>query len=134
MEKKDEFEYTYSAPEQEELRKIREKYLPPEQKEQRESKMDKIRRLDQRAAKKGTVWSLVLGITSCLLFGLGMSMCMVWTDVVIGGVSLFWAGIPVGLVGMAGMACAAPLCKYVTARERRKIAPEILRLTDELMQ
>lgn len=84
--------------------------------------------------KKNDFAMLVVGVVGGLLFGLGMSMCMVWTDVVIGGVSLFWAGIPVGLVGMAGMACAAPLCKYVTARERRKIAPEILRLTDELMQ
>ena len=35
-----EFEYTYSAPEQEEIRKIREKYLPKE-----ETSMDRLRRL-----------------------------------------------------------------------------------------
>ena len=43
-------------------------------------------------------------------------------------------GIPVGLLGMAGMGCAYPLYKRLTESERKRLAPEILRLTDELMQ
>ena len=131
MENNESFEYTYSAPEQEEIRRIREKYLP---KEERESKLEKLRRLDESVIRKGTVWSLVVGILSCLVLGIGMCCCLVWMDVVWSGVRLFWIGIPVGLLGMAGMGCAYPLYKRLTESERKRLAPEILRLTDELMQ
>ncbi len=131
MENNESFEYTYSAPEQEEIRRIREKYLP---KEERESKLEKLRRLDESVTRKGTVWSLVVGILSCLVLGIGMCCCLVWMDVVWNGVRLFWIGIPVGLLGMAGMGCAYPLYKRLTESERKRLAPEILRLTDELMQ
>ena len=43
-EKKETFEYTYSAKQQQEIEKIRNKYLPKQ-----ESKMDQLRRLDQSA-------------------------------------------------------------------------------------
>ena len=69
MEKKEEmFQYTYSAAQQEEIRKIREKYIPRE-----ETKLEQLRRLDRAAGKKGTAFSLTAGIAGCLLFGLGMA-------------------------------------------------------------
>ena len=131
MENNESFEYTYSAPEQDEVRRIREKYLP---KQERESKMDQLRRLDAGVTKKGTVWALVVGILSSLVLGVGMCCCMVWMDVVWNGVPLFFAGIPVGILGMIGMGCAYPLYKRITEAERKRVAPEILRLTEELMQ
>lgn len=118
-----EFEYTYSAPEQEEIRKIREKYLPKE-----ETAMDRLRRLDESVTKKGSVLSLTLGILSCLIFGTGMSCCLVWAE------AWFLPGIVIGVVGLTGMAGAYPLYVSVTAKERRRIAPEVLRLTEELMK
>lgn len=117
------FEYTYSAPRQEEVRKIREKYLPRE-----EDKMEQLRRLDAGASQKGTVVSLIVGILGTLIMGGGMSMCMVWTD------TLLIPGIIIGLIGIIGVAAAYPLYARITARERQRIAPEILRLTDELMK
>ena len=51
------FEYTYSAPQQEEIKRIRQKYLPKE-----EDKMEQLRRLDQSAAQKGTAAALIAGI------------------------------------------------------------------------
>lgn len=42
-------------------------------------------------------------------------------------------GIVIGSVGIAGMALAYPLCCSVTQKERKRLAPEILRLTNELM-
>ncbi len=116
------FEYTYSAPEKAEIRRIREKYLPRE-----ESKLETIRRLDAGVTRKGTVASLVLGILGTLVMGVGMCCCLVWTE-------LFALGIVVGLAGIAGIALAYPVYSVITARERQRIAPEILRLTDELEQ
>lgn len=122
MENKETFSYTYSAKEQEEIKKIREKYVPKEA-----DKMEQLRRLDESVTKKGTVISLVVGIIGTLILGTGMSMCMVWTE-------LFVSGIIVGITGIAAVSLAYPLYSYVTKKEREKIAPEIIRLTDELMK
>lgn len=131
MENNESFEYTYSAPEQEELRRIREKYLP---KEERESKLEKLRRLDEGVTKKATAWAIAVGVLSSLVMGIGMCCCLVWMDVIWNGVPLFFVGIPVGIVGMAGMGVAYPLYKRITEAEQKRVAPEILRLTEELMQ
>ncbi len=40
----------------------------------------------------------------------------------------------IGLVGMAVLALAYPVYQKVLKKERKKIAPEVIRLTDELMQ
>ena len=116
------FQYTYSAPQQEEVRIIREKYLPKE-----ESKMDRLRRLDESTTKKATALSLVTGTLSTLVLGIGMCCCMVW------GGWLFVPGSAIGIGGIAGVSAAYPLYTRVTKLERQRIAPEILRLTDEIM-
>lgn len=120
---KEAFSYTYSAREREEVKSIRDKYMPHE-----EDKMEQLRRLDAGVTKKGTVASLIVGIISALVLGLGMSCCMVWGD------TLFFLGILVGVIGIAGVATAYPLYSYLVRKEREKIAPEILRLTEELMK
>lgn len=117
------FEYTYSAPQQAEIKKIREKYLPKE-----EDKMEQLRRLDQSATQKGTVAALVVGIIGTLMLGIGMCCTMVWAQ------KLFVLGIIIGIIGIIGIALAYPLYTCITKKEREKIAPEIIRLTDELMK
>lgn len=116
------FHYTYSAEEQQEVLAIREKYVPKE-----ESLMDQLRRLDESVTKRGTACALIVGILSALILGTGMSCCMVW------GGALFVPGVLIGILGIAGVSAAYPVYKRITEKERRKIAPEILRLTDELM-
>lgn len=121
--RKDTFNYTYSAKQQREIESIREKYLPPE-----ESKLDQLRRLDKKATKKGTVISVIIGVAGCLVMGLGMCCTMVWTG------ELFIPGIIIGLAGITLVAAAYPVYSRITRKEREKIAPEILKLTDELIR
>lgn len=121
--KQDAFQYTYSAAEQEELKKIRSKYLP-----KTENRMETLRKLDGQAAQKATLISIVIGVIGALIMGLGMSCCMVWAGV------WFVPGIVIGIVGIALAATAYPVYSRTLARERARIAPEILRLTDELMK
>lgn len=118
---RDGFQYTYSAREQAELRAIRQKYLPPE-----ENKIDRLRRLDARVTGRATIASLVLGILGALVLGVGMCCVLVWQG------ALFFLGIPIGLVGIAVALLAYPVYQYVTKKERERVAPEILRLLDEL--
>ena len=114
------FEYTYSAPEQEEIKRIRSKYLPKEA----ESKMERLRRLDREAERPGSVAALTLGILGTMIFGGGMSLCMVWGQ--------FLLGIPAGILGGGMLGLAYPVYTRITRRQREKIAPEILKLTEEL--
>ncbi len=122
------FRYTYSAQDQEELKRIRSKYLDESE---AEDKMARVRRLDANVTKKGTVWSLIVGIVGALIMGTGMCLAM---EVLGGGTLFMILGIVVGLVGMGIAAIAYPLYKRITERERRRVAPEILRLTSELIK
>lgn len=123
-EKKETFNYTYSASQQQEIRRIREKYMPPTQEE---DKMERLRKLDTGVTKPGTIVSLIVGIISALIFGVGMCCTMVWTD-------LFIPGIVIGIIGLVGIVSAYPLYVHITKKQRAKVAPEIMRLTDELMK
>ncbi|MBD5104055.1 MAG: hypothetical protein HDT47_04225 [Ruminococcaceae bacterium] len=120
------FKYSYSAAEQEELKRIRSKYEEKEA-DSRESKMEYLRKLDKSAAKKGTTAAVVVGIIGALLLGVGMCCTMVWAD------DLFVIGIIVGVIGIGAAALAYPLYDRIAKKERKKIAPEIKKLTDELM-
>lgn len=116
------FTYTYSSKQQEEIKKIRQKYMPHE-----ESKMDQLRKLDQSASQKGTVVSLAIGILSTLIFGVGLRCTMVWKE-------YFISGIFIGIIGMIGMAMSYPIYQAITSKQRKKLAPEILRLSEELLK
>lgn len=123
MEKeKDTFTYTYSAKQQEEIRNIRKKYLPRE-----EDKMEQLRRLDRDTTRKGTVLSVLVGVIGCLLLGVGMCCTMVWME-------FFIPGVVIGLIGIAAVAAAYPLYTRVTKKERERLAPQILKLTEELSE
>ena len=124
MENKNEaFHYTYSAREQEEVRRIRQKYTPKER-----DRLEQLRRLDQRVSRKSAAVSLTAGILGTLLLGLGMCATMVWMG------PWFIPGIVIGLVGIALVALAYPLHTRIAKQEREKVAPEILRLADDLMK
>ncbi|MDR0324976.1 MAG: hypothetical protein LBI19_02630 [Oscillospiraceae bacterium] len=115
------FSYTYSANQQEEVKSIRQKYAPRE-----ENKMEQLRALDRSVTTRGQIASLAIGIISSLLLGTGMACIMEW--------DLLAAGIAVGVVGMVGMLLAYPVYSAMTKKRREKLAPQILKLSDELMQ
>ena len=121
MAEKEIFEYTYSAPQQSEVQKIREKYLPREA-----TKLDQLRALDAGVTRRGTAVSLVHGVLYALVLGLGMSCCMVWAGI------LFVPGIVIGCIGLAGVMATYPIYKHIVNQDREKFAPEILRLAEEL--
>ena len=117
------FSYTYSARQQKELEEIRRKYLPEEP-----DRMAQIRRMDAGVTRRGTIAAVTLGSVSCLVMGLGMCCIMVWAG------RWFVPGIVIGLIGIVGMAGAYPLFVHTTQKERKRIAPQILKLTEELIK
>lgn len=125
------FKYTYSAMEQDEIRRIRQKYQA-----QKEDGISRLRKLDAKVSQKATMVSLVLGVVGALVMGSGMSLIM--TDMgeileVTGIVGMF-VGIFIGVIGIILIALAYPVYSKVLEKEREKIAPEILKLTEELLK
>lgn len=102
------------------MKRIRSKYLP-----KKENKMETLRRLD---AQRATLVSIIIGVIGALVLGLGMSCCMVWAGV------WFVPGIGIGVIGIALVSLAYPIYARTLEKERARITPEILRLTDELMK
>ena len=130
---KEAFKFTYSAKEQEEIKAIRKKYAAPEQ---AEDKMAQLRRLDGAVTQKATCLSLVFGVMGALILGTGMSLAMTDIGKLIGlteGMAML-VGILIGIVGIALVCAAYPIYNSTVKKEREKIAPEIIRLTDELMK
>lgn len=135
---KEPFSFTYSAKEQDEIKKIRMKYSSPfdDTPRDKEDKMIKLRRLDQSVSSKATAYALIFGIIGTLILGLGMSLAMSDLADILGTYSHLGMliGIIIGVIGIVLVCIAYPIYNYIIKKERRKIAPEIIRLTDELMK
>ena len=128
-----EFQYTYSAREQAELKRIREKYTPAAE---TEDKMQRLRRLDAGVTQTAQIVALVFGILGALILGAGMSLCMTEFGDILGSYSdmSMVIGIIVGIAGGILASLAYPIYNAIVRIKRKKIAPEIIRLTDELMK
>lgn len=128
MENKEGFNFTYSAAQQQEVESIRKKYLPLE-----ENKMEQLRKLHAVPTQKAQAASIAIGVIGALILGTGMSLFMTELGAALGTFAMV-LGIIVGIVGMVLVAVAYPVYNCVLKKERQRIAPEILRLSDELLK
>ena len=127
------FSYKYSASEQAELKRIRDKYSAPTE---IEDKLSRLRRLDASVTETAQAIALIFGVVGVLILGFGMSLIM--TDLsqkmgISGNLAMF-VGISTGIIGGLAASLAYPIYNYIVKRKREKLAPEIIRLTDELMK
>ena len=119
------FHFKYTAPSQEERKEIdsiRRQYAP---KEQAETKLQRLRRLDALVKNTSVISSLCLGIVGTLIFGLGLTMVLQWALV-------FW-GVVLMIVGSVPMALAYPVYRWVLGKCKDRYGEEIIRLSDELL-
>ena len=119
------FNFRYTAPTEEERKEIdsiRRQYSPQEQ---TETKLERLRRLDSLVKNTAIIWSLVLGVFGCLIFGIGLTMVLEWSI-------LLW-GIVLMVIGSVPMALAYPVYKSVLNKGKAKYGDEILRLSEELL-
>jgi len=122
------FEYTYSPRQQQEVEAIRKAYLPKE-----EDKMEQLRKLHSIPTRKAQSLSIAMGVIGTLILGTGMSLFMTELGSALGNLAMV-TGIIIGLAGIVLAALAYPVFRRTLKRERLKIAPEILKLTEELMK
>ena len=128
MENNQSFEFTYSAERQQEVEAIRKMYLPKE-----EDKMKQLRRLHSIPTQKAQAASIAIGVLGTLILGTGMSLCMTDLGAALGHLAMV-IGILVGVLGLAMVAMAYPLYNIILRKERQRIAPEIMRLSEELLK
>ena len=130
---KDGFSYTYSAKEQAELKRIREKYTPPTV---IEDKMTRLRRLDASVTQTAQIIAIILGVIGTLILGFGMSLIMTDLSKILGSAQdlAMIIGIIIGIIGGILLSLAYPIYNAIVKARRKKLAPEIIRLADELMK
>lgn len=123
MENNNVFTYQYSAKQNREVEHIRRKYLPRE-----ESKMEILRKLDNRVQSAGMIPALCIGVIGCLVFGIGVCFGL---DVLAGA---DWLSILFGVIGVTVMIPAYPVYRQIAKKTRAELTPEILRLSEEIMK
>ena len=121
--KEEKFEYTYSAEDQAEINRIRQKYLP-KQTNNREEAMKRLRKLDSSCETSAQIAALSVGIAGTLLFGIGLTFCLEWSNMML--------GIVLMLTGAVIAAPAKLIYDRLLKANREKAAPEIFRLTELL--
>lgn len=128
------FSYTYSAAEQDEIKKIRAKYAKKDN--SAEDKMARLRRLDNSVTQRAEAVSLVFGIVGTLILGFGMSLAMSQLSEILGSNKdlAMLIGVIIGVIGGVVASLAYPIYNLLIKRGRAKIAPEVIKLTDELMK
>lgn len=126
-EKKTGFEYTYSAPteqERKEIESIRRQYQAQPVSD-REEKLNRLRKLDSFVKNSATTVALTLGLVGLLIFGLGMTMVLEW--------ELYIWGVVVGAVGLTPIMIAYPVYNLILNKNKEKYGEQILMLTEELL-
>lgn len=116
------FVYKYSAARNKEVERIRKKYLPHE-----ESKLDRLKTLDRKVQGAGIVEAVGLGVIGALTFGIGICFML---GVFTGGI--IWC-LPFMIFGTVLMIPAYPTYRIISHKTRAKLSPEILRLSEEII-
>jgi F0F1-type ATP synthase assembly protein I len=117
------FNYTYSAARNKEVENIRKKYMPRE-----ESKLETLKKLDARAQGAGMIEGLSVGIIGALVFGIGMCFFL---DVFAGAP---WLTALLMILGTVIMIPAYPIYRKIASKTKAELTPEILRLSEEIME
>ncbi len=126
------FKYKYSAKEQAEVKKIRGKYTQ-EKIISNISDFERVKKLDEKVTKKASAAALCTGIINTLIMGFGMSLIMTDIGDILRIKNALQFGIIIGFIGIIGIVSAYPIYQKVLISARKKIAPEILKMTDDLI-
>ena len=111
------------------VEKIRSQYT-----EQAHTELHELKALDAKVKKPAYAFGYTYGSIGAVIMGAGMSLVMTDIGKVIGLTSALVPGIIVGLAALVLVALAYPVYNRTQKKERERIAPQILKLTDELLK
>lgn len=113
-------EYKANAQDQRKAENIRRQYIS-----RNENKMEQLQKLDDKVKLPGKILASILGIIGSLVMGAGMSLIMVWSDMIL--------GLGLSIPGMLVALIAYPIYTLITNSRKKKYADEIMRLSDDIM-
>lgn len=122
---KDKFEYTYKAPTEDERREIEYIQNQYKQKQNTSSKLQLLRKLDNKVKSIPTMIALIMGIIGTLIFGLGLAMILQW--------QIYIWGSLVGVVGSVPILMSYFVYYKIFNKLKNKYSSQILKLSEELL-
>ena len=108
--------------------KIRTQYM-----EKQTSELDALRALDAKVKRPANIFAYTFGSLSAIIMGAGMSLVMTDIGQTLGLASTMVPGIIIGVAGLALAIMNYPIYKGMLNSRRKKFAPEILKLSDSIM-
>ena len=110
------------------VQKIRTQYT-----EKQHTALDQLRALDAKVKRPANVFAYVYGSLSAIIMGSGMSLVMTDIGSMLGMKEAMVPGIAVGVVGMVMALIPYPIHKRILNARRKKYAPQIMELSDQIM-
>ena len=111
------------------VQKIRTQYT-----EKQPSELDALQALDAKVKRPANVFAYTYGSRGAIVMGAGMSLVMTKIGAILGLSNAMLPGIAVGIVGIAMVLTAYPIYKKLLSARKRKYAPEILALSEKLLE
>ena len=110
------------------VQKIRTQYT-----EKQHTELDALKELDAKVKRPANVFAYIYGSVGAVVMGAGMSLVMTEIGAMIGLASAMVPGIAIGVVGMGMALSTYPIYKRMLNARKKKYAPEILKLSDKIM-
>ena len=111
------------------VQKIRTQYT-----EKESTALDELKALDAKVKRPANVFAYIFGSLGAMVMGAGMSLVMTDIGATIGLENAMVPGIAIGIVGMAMALLTYPIYKKILNARKKKYAPEILKLSEKIMQ
>jgi len=109
------------------VQKIRTQYT-----EKQYTELDELKALDAKVKRPANTFAYIFGSLSAIIMGAGMSLVMTDVGTVI-GITGMVPGIAIGVVGVGMVLCTYPIYKRILSTRKKKFAPQIMKLSDKIM-
>ena len=110
------------------VQKIRTQYT-----EKQHTELDALKELDAKVKRPANVFAYTYGSIGAVVMGAGMSLVMTEIGTIIGLANAMIPGIVIGIVGIGMALSTYPIYKKILAARKKKFAPEILALSDKIV-
>ena len=110
------------------VQKIRTQYT-----EKQHTELDALKELDAKVKRPANGFAYTYGTLSAIIMGAGMSLIMTDIGAILGLASAMIPGIVIGVVGLGMALSTYPIYKAILNGRKKKYAPEILALSEKIM-
>lgn len=120
-----EFSYTYSSLSQSEKKQVENIKRQYGAASQKDGDLAELLQLDKKVKTIPKTIATIVGVVGTLVLGLGMSIVMVWENMIVGSI--------VGVVGLLACIVAPLLYRAIFRQLKNKYSSQIIKLSDRLL-